>query len=45
MVRQVKPIIGPRDVVLEVALNYFKSGLVSHRNVVVIHIFVSEFWW
>uniref|UniRef100_A0A7N6B7Y8 Fibulin-1 n=1 Tax=Anabas testudineus TaxID=64144 RepID=A0A7N6B7Y8_ANATE len=45
VVRQIKPIIGPRDLVLEVALNYFKSGVISHRNVVIIHIFISEFWW
>lgn len=45
VVRQVKPIIGPRDLVLEVAMNYVKSGVVSHRNVVIIHVFISEFWF
>ncbi|XP_041637226.1 fibulin-1-like [Cheilinus undulatus] len=45
VVRQVKPIVGPRDLVLEVAMNYVKSGIISHRNVVIIHIFISEFWF
>ncbi|XP_061125202.1 fibulin-1-like isoform X2 [Syngnathus typhle] len=45
VVRQVKPVAGPRDVELRVALNYFKSGFVSHRNVVVIYIVLSEFWF
>ncbi|XP_054480447.1 fibulin-1-like [Anoplopoma fimbria] len=45
VVRQVKPIFGPKDFVLEVAMNYFKPGFTSHRNIVVIHIFISEFWF
>lgn len=47
VVRQVKPIIGSRDssIVLEVAMNYVKSGVISHRNIVVIHVFISEFWF
>ncbi|XP_059181640.1 fibulin-1-like [Centropristis striata] len=45
VVRQVKPIIGPRDIVLEVAMNYIKSGVVSHSNIVVIHVFISQFWF
>ncbi|XP_029317689.1 fibulin-1-like isoform X1 [Cottoperca gobio] len=45
VVRQVKPIIGPRDLALEVAMNYVKSGVISHRNVVMIHVFISEFWF
>lgn len=45
VVRQIKPIIGPRDLVLEVAMNYVKSGIISHRNVVIIHVFISEFWF
>ncbi|KAK2858865.1 hypothetical protein Q5P01_003485 [Channa striata] len=45
VVRQVKPVIGPKDLVLEVALNYVTTGVISHRNVVIIHIFISEFLW
>uniref|UniRef100_A0A667YX29 Fibulin-1 n=1 Tax=Myripristis murdjan TaxID=586833 RepID=A0A667YX29_9TELE len=45
VVRQVKPITGPRDLVVEVAMNYIRSGVVSHRNIVVIHLFISEFWF
>ncbi|KAM4615096.1 fibulin-1-like [Polymixia lowei] len=45
VVRQVKPISGPVDFMVEVAMNYVKSGIVSHRNIVVIHVFVSEFWF
>ncbi|XP_056132659.1 fibulin-1-like [Lampris incognitus] len=43
IVRLVKPITGPRDIVVEVAMNYVKSGVFSHRNIIVIHIFISEF--
>ncbi|KAM3588051.1 uncharacterized protein V6R79_020058 [Siganus canaliculatus] len=45
VVRQVKPIIGPRDIALQVAMNYVKSGIISHRNVVTINVFISEFWF
>lgn len=45
VVRQVKPIIGPKDLVLQVAMNYIKSGNISHCNVVIIHVFISEFWF
>ncbi|XP_063761111.1 fibulin-1-like isoform X1 [Eleginops maclovinus] len=45
VVRQVKPIIGTRDLVIEVAMNYIKSRVVSHRNIVIIHVFISEFWF
>ncbi|XP_077356201.1 fibulin-1-like isoform X1 [Festucalex cinctus] len=45
VVRQVKPVLGPTDIELHVALNYVKSGLVSHRNMVVIYIVISEFWF
>ncbi|XP_037318534.2 fibulin-1-like [Pungitius pungitius] len=43
VVRQVKPLRGPRDLVLQVAMNYVKLGVVSYRNIVIIHIFLSEF--
>lgn len=45
VVRQVKPIIGPKNIVLKVAMSYEKSGMISHRNIVVVHIFISEFWF
>lgn len=45
VVQQVKPIIGPRDLVLEVAMDYVISGLVSRRNIVLIHVFISDFWF
>uniref|UniRef100_A0A3B4BMG8 EGF-like domain-containing protein n=1 Tax=Periophthalmus magnuspinnatus TaxID=409849 RepID=A0A3B4BMG8_9GOBI len=45
VVRQVKPITGPKEVVVEVTMNYVKSGVVSHRNIVEIHLFISEFWF
>lgn len=45
VVQQVKQIIGCKNLVLEVGMNYVKSGVISHVNVVVIHIFVSEFWF
>ncbi|KAM3859071.1 fibulin-1-like [Diretmus argenteus] len=45
IIRQVKPIVGPRDLTVEVAMNYIKSGLISHCNVVVIHVYISEFWF
>uniref|UniRef100_A0A8C7PT54 Fibulin-1 n=1 Tax=Oncorhynchus mykiss TaxID=8022 RepID=A0A8C7PT54_ONCMY len=45
VVRQVKPLIGPLNMVLKLAMNYVTSGVVSHRNIVSVHIFVSEFWF
>uniref|UniRef100_UPI0037E707F9 fibulin-1-like n=1 Tax=Semicossyphus pulcher TaxID=241346 RepID=UPI0037E707F9 len=45
VVRQVKPIIGPRDLLLKVAMNYVKSGIISHSNIVVIRVIISEFWF
>ncbi|XP_031721448.1 fibulin-1-like [Anarrhichthys ocellatus] len=45
VVRQVKPIFGPRDLELQVAMNYFKSGVVSKCNIFIIQVFISEFWF
>ncbi|KAL0968016.1 hypothetical protein UPYG_G00261110 [Umbra pygmaea] len=45
VVRQVKPLIGPLNLVLKLAMNSVTSGVVSHRNIVYVHIFVSEFWF
>ncbi|XP_062414461.1 fibrillin-2-like [Pungitius pungitius] len=43
VVRQVKPLRGPKNVVFQVSLTYVKSGVVSYRNIVIIHFFISEF--
>ncbi|XP_029453346.1 fibulin-1 [Rhinatrema bivittatum] len=45
VVRQVKPIIGPFHAILKLEMNYVVGGVVSHRNVVNVHIFVSEHWF
>ncbi|XP_061662881.1 fibulin-1-like isoform X2 [Syngnathoides biaculeatus] len=45
VVRQVRPVAGPQDIELLVALNYIKSGYVSHRNIVSIYAVVSQFWF
>ncbi|KAG5845165.1 hypothetical protein ANANG_G00135940 [Anguilla anguilla] len=45
VVRQVKPIIGPVDVALKLAMNYVTSGAVSHQNIVKVNVFISEFWF
>lgn len=42
VVHQVKPIRGPRDLVLQVAMDYVKSGTVSYHSIAVIHVFISE---
>ncbi|XP_030627474.1 fibulin-1 isoform X2 [Chanos chanos] len=45
VVRQVKPLVGPLNLVLKLAMNYVTNGVVSHRNIVNVHVFVSEFWF
>nr|XP_061809443.1 fibulin-1-like [Nerophis lumbriciformis] len=45
VVNLVKPVAGPQEIELQVLLNYTKSGAVSHRNVVVVYIVFSEFWF
>ncbi|XP_037318533.2 fibulin-1-like [Pungitius pungitius] len=45
VVRQLKPLRGPKDFVFQVAVNYVQLGVVSHRNIVIIHFFISEFWF
>lgn len=45
VVRQVKPIIGPKSFKLEVAMKYTKPDLTSYSNIVIIRIFISEFWF
>nr|XP_023647166.1 fibulin-1-like isoform X1 [Paramormyrops kingsleyae] len=45
VVRQVKPITGPFYTVLKLAMNHVMSGVVSYRNIVNVHIYISEFWF
>ncbi|KAJ3596100.1 hypothetical protein NHX12_002509 [Muraenolepis orangiensis] len=45
VVRQVKPIIGPLNLVLKLAMINLTSQGASHQNVINIHISVSEFWF
>ncbi|XP_072001407.1 fibulin-1 isoform X3 [Engystomops pustulosus] len=45
VVRQTKPIVGPFQTVLKLEMNYVVGGVVSHKNIVNVHIFVSEFWF
>ncbi|XP_041833833.1 fibulin-1-like isoform X2 [Melanotaenia boesemani] len=45
VIRQLKPVIGPRELVLEVTMNYVQSGTISQQNIVIIHVFISEFWF
>ncbi|XP_078529957.1 fibulin-1 isoform X2 [Lissotriton helveticus] len=45
VVRQIRPIIGPFHAVLKLEMNYVVGGVISHRNVVNVHIFVSEYWF
>ncbi|XP_060770559.1 fibulin-1 isoform X5 [Neoarius graeffei] len=45
VVRQVKPLIGPLSTVLKLAMNYVTNGVISHRNIINVHIYVSEFWF
>lgn len=45
VVRQVKPIVGPFHATLKLEMNYVVGGVLSHRNIVNVHIFVSEFWF
>uniref|UniRef100_A0AAY5F2S8 Fibulin-1 n=1 Tax=Electrophorus electricus TaxID=8005 RepID=A0AAY5F2S8_ELEEL len=45
VIRQVKPLVGPLSTVLKLAMNYVTNGVVSHRNIINVHIYVSEFWF
>ncbi|XP_062859232.1 fibulin-1 [Trichomycterus rosablanca] len=45
VVRQVKPLVGPVSTVLKLGMNYVTNGVISHRNIINVHIFVSEFWF
>uniref|UniRef100_A0A8C1FRA2 Fibulin 1 n=1 Tax=Cyprinus carpio carpio TaxID=630221 RepID=A0A8C1FRA2_CYPCA len=35
----------PVSTVLKLAMNNVTNGVVSHRNIIIIHIYVSEFWF
>ncbi|MEQ2211876.1 hypothetical protein XENOCAPTIV_019096 [Xenoophorus captivus] len=45
VIRQIKPVMGPKELVLEVTMKYVQSGVVSQQNLVLIHIFISKFWF
>ncbi|XP_023443134.1 fibulin-1 isoform X2 [Dasypus novemcinctus] len=45
IVRQVRPIVGPFHTVLKLEMNFVNGGVVSHRNEVNVHIFISEYWF
>uniref|UniRef100_A0A3P9JTU5 Fibulin-1 n=1 Tax=Oryzias latipes TaxID=8090 RepID=A0A3P9JTU5_ORYLA len=42
VIRQVKPIVGPRELVLEITVNYVQSGVISQQNIVIINVYISE---
>lgn len=45
VIRQVRPIVGPFHTVLQLEMNYVVGGVMSQRNIINVHIFVSEFWF
>ncbi|XP_032445286.1 fibulin-1 isoform X2 [Xiphophorus hellerii] len=45
VIRQIKPVLGPKELILEVSMKYVQSGVVSQQNIVLIHVFISEFWF
>uniref|UniRef100_A0A3B3XXL9 Fibulin-1 n=1 Tax=Poecilia mexicana TaxID=48701 RepID=A0A3B3XXL9_9TELE len=45
VIRQIKPVLGPKELILEVTMKYVQSGVVSQQNIVLIHVFISEFWF
>ncbi|KAM4711708.1 fibulin-1-like [Anableps anableps] len=45
VIRQIKPVMGPKELVLEVTMKYVQSGVVSQQNIVLIHVFISKFWF
>ncbi|XP_060044746.1 fibulin-1 isoform X3 [Erinaceus europaeus] len=45
VVRQVRPIVGPFHTILKLEMNYVVGGVMSQRNVVNVHVFVSEYWF
>ncbi|XP_054911635.1 fibulin-1-like [Poeciliopsis prolifica] len=45
VIRQIKPVLGPKELILEASMKYVQSGVVSQQNVILIHVFISEFWF
>ncbi|XP_037552135.1 fibulin-1 [Nematolebias whitei] len=45
VIRQVKTILGPKELVLKATIKYMESGTLSQQNIVILHIFISEFWF
>ncbi|XP_021177717.2 fibulin-1 [Fundulus heteroclitus] len=45
VIRQIKAVMGPKELVLEVTMQYVQSGVVSQQNIVLIHVFISKFWF
>ncbi|XP_043944028.1 fibulin-1 [Protopterus annectens] len=45
VVRQIKQITGPFSNVLKLEMNNVVDGIIASRNVVYVHIFVSEYWF
>ncbi|KAG9334931.1 hypothetical protein JZ751_006253 [Albula glossodonta] len=41
----VRAVPGPKHIRLHLAMNYVVGGVVSHRNILYVHIFISEFWF
>ncbi|XP_043565213.1 fibulin-1 isoform X1 [Chiloscyllium plagiosum] len=45
VVRLVKPIIGPFTSTLKLEMDYYLTGQLSHRNIVYVTIYISEYWF
>ncbi|XP_043964219.1 fibulin-1-like [Gambusia affinis] len=45
IIRQIKPVLGPKELILEVSMKYVQSGVVSQQNIVLIRVFISKFWF
>ncbi|XP_069013008.1 fibulin-1-like [Embiotoca jacksoni] len=45
VVRQLRSISGPKELLLGVTMDYVNSGVIVYCNLVSIHIFISEFWF
>ncbi|KAM4618569.1 fibulin-1 isoform 1-T1 [Polymixia lowei] len=45
VVRQVKPLIGPLNLVLKLSMSNLTAQGVSNQNIINVHVFISEFWF
>ncbi|XP_015245735.1 PREDICTED: fibulin-1 [Cyprinodon variegatus] len=45
VIRQIKPVMGPKELVLEVNMKYLKAGVISQQNVILIHVYISKYWF